>query len=98
MVLLYSFTNRPVGNCKNPAPAWKNKNGYLIARRRVTQLYYSFLVGRQRGRYQCSNCGEHSHNAGSKLCPVNIILNAPNEFENDGDVAGILHQLDGLLP
>ena len=79
MVSLYSFTNRPVGNSKNPAPVWKNKNGYLIAKRRITQLYYSSLVGRQRAPYKCSQCGEHSHIAGSKLCPVKIILDGMEE-------------------
>ena len=56
---LYSFTNRPIGNSKCPAPVWRNKNGFFIARRRVTQLYH---------------CGDYSHTAGSKQCPANIIL------------------------
>ena len=76
MVSMYSFANRPVGNTKNPAAEWKNKNGYLMARRRISQLYYSYLLGRLRDPYQCSNCDEYGHNAGSKNCPVNIILNS----------------------
>jgi hypothetical protein len=92
MVSLYSFTNRPVGNSKCPAPGWKNKNGFLIARRRVTQLYYSFLIGRLRNPYQCGNCGDCSHNAGSKQCPINIISNGMEEDANQN-----LQDIDELL-
>ena len=81
MVSLYSFTNRPVGNSKCAAPAWKNKNGFLIFKTRICQLYYAFLIGRQRNPYRCGNCGEYDgHNAGSKLCPVNIMLRSLDEF------------------
>ena len=93
MVSLYSFTNRPVGNSKCPAPDWKNKMG-LIARTRVTQLCYSFLVGRLRNPYHCGNCGDCSHNAGSKQCPVNIILNG---MEQDDDVNHTFEDIDTLL-
>ena len=94
MVSLYSFTNRPVGNAKVLGPIWKNKNGYLIGRRRVSQLYYSFLLGRQRNPYQCSNCSEYGHNAGSKECPVKIILEG---MEGDPDVEICLQDIDAIL-
>ena len=91
---LYSFTNRPVGNSKCPAPVWRNKNGFFIARGRVTQLYYSFLVGRFRDPYRCGNCGDYSHTAGSKQCPVNIILNGMGEGAGIDDM---LQDVDVLL-
>ena len=65
---MYSFTHRPVGNSLSPGPQWKNKNGFLIARNRIAQLYYTWYIGRLRDPYQCGICKQYGHNGRSTLC------------------------------
>ena len=57
--------NRSVGNSKNSAPIWKNKNGYLIATQHTTTVLH-FPCWQTACPNKCSQGGEHSHYCWSK--------------------------------
>ena len=80
LVSMQSFTHRPVGNSKNPGPLWRNKNGFLIHKSRISQLFYPHWLGRIRPPYKCSVCENYGHNSSSSVC-----LHPTDELENTAE-------------